>query len=95
MYDYINMDDFNEGLLAVQKGKKWGFVNRNGIAVIPFIYEHAMHFSEGWAPVQKGYRWGYIDKQGKTVRPFTYYFAYPFYNGVGCRHRWMQLPFYQ
>ena len=44
---------FNEGLMIVEKDKKFGFVNDKGEMVIPLIYDGADEFSEGLAPVLK------------------------------------------
>lgn len=48
---YDNAQDFSEGLAAVQKNGKWGYINTAGKTVIPFTYDIAYAFSEGYAVV--------------------------------------------
>ena len=65
--------EFAEGLSSWRSGKKYGFIDRSGKAVIAPRFDMAFHFSEGLAAVRVGKRWGYIDKTGKTViapKPF-------------------------
>lgn len=44
---------FAEGLAAVRKNKKWGYVDKHGIVVIPFSFDEARGFSSGLACVKK------------------------------------------
>lgn len=73
-------------LIAVNKGTEkkpsWGFIDRSGKTVIPFIYDHAIPFTDGLAAVRKDGKAGYIDKSGKTVIPFIYDSAAPFSEGL-------------
>ena len=71
-----------EGLQAVRKNGKWGYLNTNFKEEIPFIYDNAGDFSEGLAEVQKDGRWGFIDTKGKTVIPFIYDDAHRFSGGL-------------
>jgi hypothetical protein len=76
--------DFSEGLAAVCKGFKWGYVDTAGNVVIPYQYDDADSFSNGVARVgiEEGeefdwhYIYFYIDKTGKktgeTAEPPTY-----------------------
>lgn len=76
--------DFSEGLAAVQNSSgKWGYIDKNGKTVIPFIYEDAQNFSEGLAAVSKESRdsYGYINKQGEMVIPVQYDIAEEFKGG--------------
>jgi hypothetical protein len=59
--------DFSEGMAAVKKDGKWGFIDLSGNLVIANKYDSAGSFSEGLCAVQTGYAWNYIDKTGKTV----------------------------
>ena len=50
--DYDEGKDFHEGLAAVRKGGKWGYINKSGVEVIPCQFEEARRFSEGLAMVR-------------------------------------------
>ena len=63
---------FKEGLAAVKKDRKTGYIDKSGQVVIPFEYNDAFYFSEGLASVKKEERWGCIDKTGKIIIPFQY-----------------------
>lgn len=76
---YEDAQLFCEGLAAVKKDGKWGYIDTDGKVVIPFQYDQAYHFNEGKAVVgtlngqdTQG-RWyiraGFIDKAGKYT-PF-------------------------
>lgn len=72
---------FSEGLAAVMNGDrqeeryslgnngKFGYIDREGKVVIPFIYDYAAPFSEGLAYVCQGDQYGFIDKTGKVIVP--------------------------
>lgn len=70
IHRYDDISDFHEGLLAVCKNQKWGYINSKGKEVIPCKYEYSCDFSEGLACV---YLEGddlpiaFIDKNGNTV----------------------------
>ncbi len=63
---------FNEGLMVIEKDKKFGFANTKGEIVIPIIYDGANWFSEGLAPVLKDGKWGFINTKGETVIDFKF-----------------------
>ena len=42
---------FSEGLAAVKKNGKWGYIDETGKVVIPFQYDQAYTFNEGKAVV--------------------------------------------
>jgi len=83
--------DFSEGLVAVVKNNKIGFIDKKGNVKIPFQYEYSEFqfnfynnfgvFSEGMAPMMKGGKWGYIDKSGNTAIPYVYDWASCFHKG--------------
>jgi hypothetical protein len=64
-YDYAL--DFSEGLVAVRRNGKWGFIDKTGKVVIKLQYDFVSGFSEGLAVVQNGRKWRYIDPSGKTI----------------------------
>jgi hypothetical protein len=44
----------DNGLAAVKKDGKWGYIDTTGAVVIPFQYNYAYSFSEGKAVVSLG-----------------------------------------
>lgn len=63
---------FSEGLAAVKKDGKFGFIDKNGTFVIEPQFSirgtnQIPSFSEGLAPMQKDMKWGFIDKKGNFV----------------------------
>src|SRR5690606_18758861 len=70
---YGSASGFSEGLAAVKKGGKWGYIDVNNKAVIDFQFDYARRFKQGRAIVQKGDCYGVINKEGKFVIPPYYY----------------------
>ncbi len=60
-----------EGLKIITAENKYGFVNENGKAVIPAIYDEVQDFRESYTFVRLG-KWGEIDKRGDVIIPTTY-----------------------
>ena len=56
--------NFSEGLAAVMKKDKWGYIDREGYFAIPPQFTDADGFSEGLAAVEKNNKYGYIGKSG-------------------------------
>lgn len=53
--------------------KQYGFIDKKGHTVIPFIYEDGHRsFSNGLAGMKMDGAWGFIDIKGKKVIPFLY-----------------------
>ncbi|WP_298355293.1 WG repeat-containing protein [Runella sp.] len=69
---YENAMPFFEGLAAVKKGNKWGYINEYNEKIIPFEYEHADSFIGGMAVVSKNRKQGVINKKNHIVIPFTF-----------------------
>lgn len=63
---------FYEGLASVNKDGKWGFIDKNGTAVVSLIYDSVGDFYEGLAWVKKDGKYGFIDKNGTVVVPLIY-----------------------
>lgn len=74
--------EFSEGLAAVNRLGRWGFVNRAGEQVIKTQYELVGDFSDGLAAVRIGAKWGFIDKAGTFVIQPLYLDADSFVNGI-------------
>ncbi len=79
---YDDVGSFSEGLCAVKKGDKWGFVDKNGQIVISPAYDKASFFQEGLASVQIDKMWGAIDRNGKMVIKPAFGWSFVFYDGV-------------
>ena len=68
---------FHDGMLAIEKDYKVGYINKYGDVVIPIQYDEGCKFSEGLAAVAVGSRYRgnmkmfYIDKTGKVVIEHT------------------------
>ena len=63
---------FIEGLAKVRQDGQWGFIDRNGNIVVPFIYDYVTAFSGGVARVVVDGKSGLIDRQGNIVLPIIY-----------------------
>lgn len=63
--------DYANGLLKLQKNKKWALYNRNNIAVTPFKYEIIIPLSIDLFEVKEK-NYGIIDPSGTEVLPSVY-----------------------
>lgn len=74
---------FSEGLAAIHKDERWGYIDRQGDIKIECQFLFADFFSEGLAVVcdDKGY--GYIDTKGAFVIAPLYTGCWGFSNGYG------------
>ena len=79
---YDEIGSFSEGRLAVKHNGFWGFVNPDGLEVIPCRFGKVANFSDNWAAVKMGNDWGFIDKLGHVEIDFRYSQAGNFVNGV-------------
>lgn len=78
----FDVRDFSEGLVAVSKNGKWGYINKAGKIVIDHTYDSAGDFDDGVAVAaltDQGF--GLIDKTGKEVVAFSYADISEFSNG--------------
>ena len=67
---YEEAEPFSEGLAAVKKDGKWGYIDTTGKYVIKPKYEEASDFFDnGLACIQINGKWGFIDKTGEFVTP--------------------------
>lgn len=68
--DNDNFYNVGEGLIALTKNNKYGFIDTSGKVVIPFMYDKISPFSNGIAKVWNGYRiMSYINNKGKEIIP--------------------------
>jgi hypothetical protein len=84
---YEQLGVFSEGMAAVKKGDKWGYINNKGEEIIPCEYTSAQKFSEGLAPVGKNDCVGFINPLGKIVIPLDFKFALPFSEGLAAVYK--------
>jgi len=100
---YIAVNNFSEGLAAVQKGIKWGFINTNGDYVVKPVYGYVHDFKEGKAAVlsfkplpgtsreeKLKHKWGFVNKLGEMVIPFSFRNTFPFENNIALVANWGQ-----
>lgn len=83
---YDEIGSFSEGRLAVRRNGLWGFVNADGLEVIPCRFREVQNFSEGLAAARLGSGWGIINKQGRIVIDFQYSRMGSFHNGLAWVH---------
>ena len=82
-YDSVSWT-VSDGVLAVMKNDKVGYINTQGKLVVPTVYDNLIDpddkydetwsndASEGRIVVAKNGKWGFIDGANKTVIPFQY-----------------------
>lgn len=61
----INVSNFQNGLLLVKIGNKWGYMNTEGKMAIPAVYDSGNDFNGGFAAVRKGDNLFVLDPKGK------------------------------
>lgn len=61
--DFVQGEEFSDGLAAVKIYGKFGFIDKTGSLVIPPQFTSVEPFSDGMARVGKDKRFGYIDKK--------------------------------
>lgn len=79
---YDNARGFSEGLAAVCKDNKWGYINLRGDEVIAPQYKEVGDFSEDLAAVLIDDRWGFIDRNNNIVIKAKYFAAKEFSSGL-------------
>lgn len=90
-WSFLPLPTYSEGLVALEKAGKWGFINTKGKVEVPFVYDWAGQFSEGLAVVAIAGKYGYINKAGRIAIPVIYDEAGRFSEGlapVNTDHKW-------
>lgn len=66
--------DFSDGLAAVAVAGKpgFGFINKAGETIIPFVFEYAKKFTNGLATVRRKDKWGFVNKKGEIAISFSF-----------------------
>lgn len=75
-------DYFREGLAAVRRGGKWGFIDRRGEVAVPCVWDEAQAFADGLAAVRRGEKWGFINGRGELALPRVWEDAFSFDGGI-------------
>ena len=74
-FQYHRIDDFSNGLALVQKGDKYGYVDKKGKIGIPIMYTYSSpasiwgKFNNGFAKFQRNGKFGLINAKGQEVAP--------------------------
>lgn len=75
--NFEDLHIFSEGLAAVKKKGKWGFIDNQADVVIPTQYDNVDYFRpSGLCAVTKEGKSGFINKLGKEIIPIIYDEAY-------------------
>ncbi len=71
--DCSDIDIYTEdGIIAICKNGKWGFINSSGGVIIEPTFENAKSFSNGLAAVMNDGKWGFINSDGTVVIDYEY-----------------------
>lgn len=95
---YDEAGKFREGLAAVKKDEKWGYINQRGEVIIDFEYDHATEFNGGMAgtaifdPARAQYDpqpllWGLINIEGKQLAEYRYSYYVGVSDGIAHMYR--------
>jgi hypothetical protein len=60
-------------------GEKYGFLNSEGLEIIPGKYQFVSGFCNGLAAIKLDNKWGYVDKNNKIVVPIQFDMAWTFH----------------
>ncbi len=63
----FDLKGFEDGLVPVKQGEKWGYLNTEGKLAIRAIYDHVSDFNGGFAPVKSGSTIKIINTQGEEI----------------------------
>jgi hypothetical protein len=81
-FEYADVGDFSANLAAVQVGRRWGYINRDGRIVIEPRFQLAGEFKGELATVMNQGTMMYINRHGEVVIPGPYEVASDFSEGV-------------
>lgn len=75
---------YSEGLIAIRKDRKVGYMDRDGAIVIEPRFDQGGAFAEGLAAVQFEGRWMFVNREGVVTAEFPagVAFAYPLSDGL-------------
>jgi hypothetical protein len=66
-FEHVDINGFSEGLAAVKKNGKWGYIGKDGKIKIEPRYDLVYGFSGGLAMVMSGSKTSFINSEGVTV----------------------------
>jgi hypothetical protein len=71
-----SFQDFSDGLAAIRKDRKWGFIKPNGFDIIIPKFNNVTKFTNGYAIAKEGYNGGIsiINKNGRQISANSYDF---------------------
>lgn len=72
----------SNGMAAVMKNDKWGFVNEQGVLAVDCLYDLVADFRASVTAVQKQNNWFLIDKSGAVIKQLDIDFFFGYQNGV-------------
>lgn len=80
----LNTDykSFSEGLVAVYRNSKYGYMNKMRELVIPYRYQNAHEFKNGLAVVSQYDKYGAIDRSGTTIVPIKFNYLSSYSDGL-------------
>ena len=64
--------DFYKGMADVLKEDKWGIVNKNGVLVLPCVFDMVLIINENLVAGEKNGKWCFYDKNGNQFLRTTY-----------------------
>jgi hypothetical protein len=62
----------DQGLAKIKTANGYGYVNKNGVAVVPAIWEETKDYFKTMIPVKSNGKWGYCDLTGRLQIPAIY-----------------------
>lgn len=72
IYEDASIRFSKDGICAVKKDGKWGYIGRDGSEVIPFEYDNAYGAGDGLASVVKDGKCGLVDYRNRSIVPLEY-----------------------
>lgn len=72
IYEGFNASFSEDGICAVQKDGKWGYIGKDGTVVIPLEYDGAYGAGGGLASVVKDGKCGLVDYSNRVIVPLEY-----------------------
>lgn len=69
----INANLVNPTLIPKEKDGKWGFVDKNSVVKVDYIYDEVTNVNKyGYAGIKKDGKWGSIDEKGNIIQEPVY-----------------------
>ena len=81
-FDFVENNEFSNGLAMVRNSDKFGYIDKSGSKVIDFKYNEARPFSEKLAAVKISDKWGYINSNENVEISPQFISAGDFGNGL-------------